>query len=922
MKKLYLITLLSIFFCALGVNAQNIYSDPSPLQISSEDVTIFFNAKGTDLAGLKATDEVYAHTGYNDWQNPPTWGNNSGKYLLTYVDTDLWKLYIGNISEFYGIKAGTKVTKLMFVFRDAGGNKQTRPDYSLDVYEDGLQLQVLTDTPTLLVEPYTYVKFTATTTMPADITLSVDGVEQGKVTNANTLTVEVGLEEVKDYQVKVTATAQGETVTKELTICCAEESPQVDYPGGVPQMGPVANPDGSVTFCFGAPLKDQVVIVGSWNNYQFTNDQVMAYQETDNGKYFWTTIEGLDPDEMYVYYFVVDGGKYIVGDPYARLILDPDMDGYLDNDTFSFLPPYPTDVLNGRKIPVAVYQGTMNDYNWQVDNYVVEDRSNLVIYELLFRDFTGTEGKAYGDGTVKLALEKLPYLKELGVNAVEVLPIMEFNGNLSWGYNPNFYFAVDKAYGTPNDYKEFIDACHQNGMAVILDMVFNQSDGQHPWYQMYTRAENPFYNFSFKGENGAPHAYSVLNDWNQDNPMVQQQWADVLRYWMTEYKFDGFRFDLVKGLGANMSYGSADDYDTNKYNASRVKQMRALQAVMDEVNPDAVFINENLAGAQEENEMAETGQLNWANVNEAGCQFAMGYPENCKLNRLYAPKDSRTWGSTVSYLESHDEQRMAYKQDQWAPEGIKGNVMTSMQRLGSAAAIMLMTPGSHMIWQFQEMGNAQNTKNDDNGNNTNNKIVNWSLLNEPNHRGLYYTYCRLNAVRFKNPEFFTQEAQFSIACDANSTSVWPANGFLLYSVVDGKELVTAVNPNISGSLDISYPFLNTDNDAYKVLVESYNSTSSYDAASGKITVPANCFVVIGSSDLEETGVDSIAAEDTSLRAYVGNGEIVVDYAEGGATVYALDGKVVGKVSESGRVSVPAGLYIVKTAKDSLKLLVR
>lgn len=100
---------------------------------------------------------------------------------------------------------------------------------------------------------------------------------------------------------------------------------------------------------------------------------------------------------------------------------------------------------------------------------------------MLFRDFTGTEGEANGNGTVRKAIEKIPYLKGLGINAVELMPIMEFNGNNSWGYNTNFYFAPDKAYGTHEDYKEFIDKCHEEGIAVILDIVFNQSDGLHPW---------------------------------------------------------------------------------------------------------------------------------------------------------------------------------------------------------------------------------------------------------------------------------------------------------------------------------------------------------------------------------------------------------------------------------------------------------
>ena len=103
-------------------------------------------------------------------------------------------------------------------------------------------------------------------------------------------------------------------------------------------------------------------------------------------------------------------------------------------------------------------------------------------------------------------------------------------------------------------------------------------------------------------------------------------------------------------------------------------------------------------------------RLNWANINGAGCQFAMGYNSNSNLNRMYAPNDSRTWGSTVSYLESHDEERLAYKQNKDGAAGVKGNEKVSMQRLGSAAVQMILAPGAHMIWQFSELGNSQTTK--------------------------------------------------------------------------------------------------------------------------------------------------------------------------------------------------------------------
>ncbi len=649
-----------------------------------------------------------------------------------------------------------------------------------------------------------------------------------------------------------------------------------------------------------------MILVGEWNDYEISNDYVMNYTDVNGMRYFWTTVKGLENDKMYGYYFLVDGNKS-VGDPYARLVLDPWNDKYLLTDVYPGLPEYPIGKVSD--VPLAIYQGNINDYDWQVTDFKGVPASDLIIYELLFRDFTGTEGKADGNGTVRKAIEKIPYLKTLGVNAIELLPIMEFNGNISWGYNPNFYFAPDKAYGTPDDYKEFIDVCHQNGMAVILDMVFNQSDGLHPWYQMYPVGSNPFYNMN------APHAYSVLNDWNQGFPMVQEQWVDVLRYWMEEYKFDGFRFDLVKGLGDNDSYANSGDSGTNAYNASRVARMRELQKVVESVNPNAYFINENLAGAKEENEMAETGQLNWANINGAGCQFAMGYNSNSNLNRMYAPNDSRTWGSTVSYLESHDEERLAYKQNKDGAAGVKGNEKVSMQRLGSAAVQMILAPGAHMIWQFSELGNSQTTKNQNGGNNTDPKIVNWGLLDDADHKGLYDNYSELIALRTGNPELFTESATFSMACNSNN---WQ-NGRTMVSIADGKELYTVINPNVTGVRTFSVDFLQADNDAYTIMSKSYGSAPSFNAADKKVTVPANCYVVIASKGVS-SAVDGIEADGETLMAYAADGKIVVDNAPGVVEIYSMDGRMVGSVTVSGSVSVVPGVYVLRCVNAVKKVM--
>lgn len=960
MKKTLLTTLLTLF-CVIGLRAQVVTTTPSPLQEDSQDVTIYFHADqgNKGLANLPASTEIYAHTGLitsastgdSDWKYATTWKDNNPKYKLEYVSSNLWKLNIGDIRTYYGVPTNVTIKKLAFVFRNATGTAEGKGDGNSDilvnVLDSGLQISLESSATSEVLTSSTSMTFTVGTTINANITLTVNNTVIQSAQNAKSLTANYTISSAGEYNVVATATANGETVTQSLKYLYLTTSQSRTYPGGTPIMGPVKNSDGSVTFCVAAPGMNDMLLVGSWNNYEKSAAQQMYYQDyttvnpvypnnsqyTSVNRYFWITVPNTmisDPNENYLYYFIVNGqvaGKSTttyIGDPYARLILDPSFDRWITAEVYEDMPAYPWDYTNGT-VPVAVYNENMSNYNWQCTNFQLPDKDNLIIYELLLRDFTGTEGKADGNGTVKLAMERIPYLKAMGVNAIELLPICEFNGNLSWGYNPNFYFAPDKAYGSPDDYKAFIDLCHQNGMAVILDMVFNQSDWLHPWYQMYGGVKNsPMYNSEYAGDNGAPHAYSVLNDWNQDHALVQQQWTDVIKYWLTEYNFDGYRFDLVKGLGTNGSYGNASkgqlDANTNRYNQSRVIEMAYINKIIQATKPGAYCINENLAGPEEENEMGADGEMNWANINNAGCQFAMGYSQDSDMNRLFAEKDSRIWGSTVSYLESHDEDRMAWKQAQYGASGVKGNATNSCLRLASAAAQMIMAPGSHMIWMFGELGNAESIADDRTGNK---KLEFTKLYNTPTNRGIYDSYCELITIRMRNPQFFSQNASsnFTMNCGASNWS----GGRTLYTTLDnGQELITVINPEVSGSnKTIGVPFKYNSNDNYQILSKSYNSNPTFDASSNRVSLAPNCYVVIGSADLKDAGVDDLYAEtDNELNVYGSYGEIVIVEAANGATIYSLDGKTVASVNESCRVPVSSGLYIVKSGKKSVKIIVR
>lgn len=907
MKKIKSLLLAAIIVS--GNAAAQVTTDPSPARMGTPVKIIFDATKGDKGLMNYTAGDVYAHTGVittrskddTDWKHAPTWGDNDAKYKMTRSATNpnIYEMTIPDIAEYYGTAKNEVVTNLAFVFRSANKSVEAKAEGGknilVDVWPADFSIRFTSDANgNILSSESAKVTFKIETIDEASLDISVNGVSIAKKDKTKTLETTYTFPGIGTYT--VTATGVCDDVTKERVInyTYIKSSPMANYPGGKPKMGSTVNPDGSVTFCLAAPNKSQVRIVGSWNDYVADESAMMSYQDYNGYRYFWKTINNLDAATDYIYYYNVDE-RYNVGDPYARLVLDPNT----DRGTSSVYPDRPQYPIG--KVPantmLAVYNGSRDKYDWKVTDFKAPDKDHLIIYEMLFRDFTGTEGKATGNGTIRQAIEKLPYLQALGINAVELMPIQEFNGTNSWGYNTNFYFAPDKAYGSPDDYREFIDRCHEMGIAVILDVVFNQSDGLHPWYQMYPISSNPFYN------QNAPHDYSVLNDWRQDNDLVQQQWKDMLQYWLTAYKVDGFRFDLVKGLGDNDSYGAG----TEAYNKSRVDRMKALHAAIKEVNPNAYHINENLAAKQEENEMGADGQMNWANRSSDAISWAKGGAAN--LNSFYAISGDRNYGTTVSYAESHDEERMGYAQTTATRvPAISKNHAMAMRRLGSLAACMLMTPGAHMIWQFGELGADQTTKNSS-GNDTSPKTVIWSYLDDPDRAGLHDSYSELIHIRRDNPQMFTKEC-----VTAGRIALSGTTGHTL-RLVNGPEILYLVaNSSTTKDMTVNLTLPSNDVKAYKVLSKSYDTEPVLDIPGNKVTVPANGYIVFGSANL--SGIEDVVGDNAAkCRVYGSVGRIVIEGEYDNAAVYTVSGQLCQSLE------VPAGLYIVNVDGHTTKVAV-
>ncbi len=481
-----------------------------------------------------------------------------------------------------------------------------------------------------------------------------------------------------------------------------------------------------------APEKEHVHLLGDFNGWKKDND----WQLYKDGDYWWTTVTELEAGREYTFQYLIDD-RFKVADAYAEKILDP----YNDKDIPSLVYPDLTTYPIQTEGIVSVMQTGKAGYNWKVTDFEPHSGEELVIYELLIRDFTE-------EGTVMAATEKLDYLKAMGINAIELMPIQEFDGNDSWGYNPCFYFAADKAYGTPDDYKFFIDQAHELGIAVILDVVFNHATSSHPFARMYWNSEsdkpavdNPWFNVD------APHPYSVFCDFNHEYTGTRDFFKKVLTYWLTEYKVDGFRLDLTKGFTQNKSTETTASY----YDASRIAILKDYHSQIQKINPKAYTILEHFCENKEEKELADAGMFLWNNINYAYCQTAMGYKENSSLTGGSATSRGWTQHRLITYQESHDEERTMYKAKTWGISSIKSDEQTRMKQAVTNAAFLMCTPGPKMIWQFGELG--YDFSIEENGR-TGRKPVRWDYFEEDNRRYLYDYYSMLIDLRNQYPELF------------------------------------------------------------------------------------------------------------------------------------------------------------------------
>lgn len=770
------------------VSAQIITTDPA-FPTEADQVTIYFDATQGN-GGLKDCNcTIYLHTGVitdqsnSDWRYVKTvWGQANADWKLQPVagQPNVYSYVIGpSIREYYQVPAGETIQQLAFVFRNADGTKEGKGNGNTDifvpVYDESLQINLVSPANEIsLVAPGEDILVQAQTNLPATLSIFRDGNLITQVTEATAINYTFEADNDPHF-VEIRAEAGTEQLSRHLVYLVSDLQPvqavPANFPDGRTELGPT-----SAHFQLHAPSNEVVFLLGDFNDWQPAVANLM--NRAADGT-FWLQIDQLVPGQTYTYQYLVDDGTR-VADPLSTLVLDPENDPYVPEVTFPDLPDYPLDDTQGI---VSVFTQAAPDYNWKTEDFQAPPKEELVIYELLMRDFLARHD-------YQTLLDTLDYLEGLGVNAIQLLPVSEFEGNDSWGYNPSFHMALDKYYGTPGAFKALIDECHSRGIAVILDVVYNHAFSQSPLARLDWDAPNfrpsptnPWLNVE------ARHPFNVGYDFNHQSPATQRYVDRVMRYWLTAFRVDGFRFDLSKGFTQRQT---TDINFWGSYDPNRVAVLKHYADVMWSVNPSAYVILEHFAENSEEIELTDYGMMSWAGggVHNQYLEGAMGYSSDLSG----AAYTARNWNNPhlIAYMESHDEERMVYKNVQFGNSNGNYKVMaypTAIRRAELAATFFYTIPGPKMLWQFGELGYDYSINTCTDGSVHDDcrlapKPIRWDYLQDPNRKRLYDVVSGLIHLKTHYEVFNTTDFTLDVGSNTYAKKIF-LNGTGMDVVVQG-----------------------------------------------------------------------------------------------------------------------------------------
>ncbi|MEL7120283.1 MAG: alpha-amylase family glycosyl hydrolase, partial [Bacteroidota bacterium] len=610
-RNIYL--LFAALLTAFSLQAQVVQTTPEfPTLDQSLTIRFFANLGNGGLNNCNC--DVFLHIGLitiestdnSDWQNVPTeWGVELPDFKMTRTGANSYQYNIDDIRAFFEVSDSVEIRQIAILFRDAAGNRVGRDsdggDFFIDIFDNSAGVFAVLNAPLIelqVFEPGDSIEFEVSANKEVAWTfIRNEEVIFESSSNSNQI----------DYTYFVTETESGlqaMTILAEDADGAFRDSVVYQYlvkvktniatvPSGL-KAGITRGENGKVSFVLVAPNKGDVYLDGS-RSANWPGDDLIQMNRTPDGERYWVEIEGFEENEWYVYTYLLPG-ELRIADPFSELIINGSEDRFIPENVNTYFPnPGNTEFEN---LSAFKYEGF--PYEWQVTDFEAVPVEEMFVYELLVRDMF--EERSYQN-----LIDTLDYLERLGVNAIELMPVNEFEGNESWGYNPSFHMALDKYYGDPITFKAFIDEAHKRGMAVIVDIVLNHAFGQSPLNRLYwdaanfrPTAENPWLNPI------ARHPFNVGYDFNHESTYTKEFSQRITQYWLEEFKIDGYRFDLSKGFTQKQS---SDDGVFRQYDASRIAILNEMADYCRVVNPNAILILEHFGANNEETELSDQSEF-------------------------------------------------------------------------------------------------------------------------------------------------------------------------------------------------------------------------------------------------------------------------------------------------------------------------
>ena len=933
------VLILFYFISSLGYSQLTV--SPTPFEVNeSITITIDSNSNETDCNGFNNPSKIYMHSGIGTDEEPwgysvvGNWGQDDGVGEMTNNNDGTWSISI-NPEVYFGIDSSEAAssTKIGLVFRNENGSQEFKDNGCNDFFLNIGSFHVNMINPDN--NSYLVVEYGGSTQILADNTGGAANYElyvNNQLTDSQT-----GVEYYNGYifnnlisnQNCSLVVTQGDNIISVDFEIIVSNTNEETIPNSLEDgINYHDNDNSKATLVINAPFKDFVYVIGSFNNWEIHTDYSMK-KDPSSDKY-WIELDNLNPEVVYTYQYLVgdlnplSNSPQIVktADPFSTLVLSPYDDPFITENSYPNMPEYP----EGQEREVTVLKTGQEQYNWQVEEFEKPKKEDLIIYEVLLRDFDS-------DRTYQNLINKIDYFKNLNINAIELLPVMEFGGNESWGYNTEFHLAADKFYGPEEKLKEFIDLCHQNGIAVILDLVLNHVYDRSPMVRMWMNdsdengwgspsSENPYFNEE------ATHSYAYGNDFNHQSSITQYYTNRVISHWIENFKIDGFRWDLTKGFTQNCS---SSDYDcTNSYQQDRVDILKSYADYSWSLDPDHYVIFEHLGWDSEEQQWANhridegKGIMLWGNVNSSYSQLIMGYSSGSGINRMGHESHGFTEKRLVGYFESHDEERLMYNSTQFGTSNGSYNITdlnTSLERMEAIGAISLTIPGPKMIWHFGELGmnNSIFTCEDGSVNNPDCKLSTkpqpqWAegWLENQNRNSIYNSWSRINELKINEDVF---EGDYSISSGSLNPIVYIWNNQLEDDQL--KNIVILSNFDLTNkSVNPNFPYTGQ---WYDLMDTTGDTVFTINNTSESIELEPGQYMILGNQPVESLSTSDIIGE-REIKIYPSPSDqyfhINQDVTD--IEVYDLSGKLIknykGLTRQHTSVNISlleSGMYLVK-----------